>query len=166
MNAPKATYLEELARIRERVHSLFEQAFLAVDFDEQGGALPGSWSPPVDFLETAEAYLLYVELPGVEREDVELQVKERRLELSGRRRSLGHVFLRLERSYGPFRRSFDLEASVDDERIEAKLENGVLRVVLPKRVPGPPLPPTPPARKMPVRPVSSHRPARPRREDA
>jgi len=61
-------------------------------------------------------------------------VVERRLELSGRRQPSGEHrnFLRMERSYGPFRRSFDLGAAVDPDGISAGLEQGVLRVHVPK----------------------------------
>ena len=59
------------------------------------------------------------------------------LELSGRRQTLGENrnFLRMERSYGPFRRAFDLGAPVDVDGISAAFEAGVLRVLVPKRRP-------------------------------
>jgi HSP20 family protein len=136
----KKIYLEELARIQERINSLFEQALLPSDYeDTEGGfGLPGTWSPAVDIIETEDAYLLFAELPGVRREDLQLQVRDRRLELSGRRQPLGENrnFLRMERSYGPFRRTFDLGVPVDSERISAAFEQGILRVQIPKRPAG------------------------------
>jgi HSP20 family protein len=134
----KKIYLEELARIQERINSLFAQALIPADYEDQEGGLPGTWSPSVDVIETEDAYLLFAELPGVRREDVQLQVRDRRLELSGRRQALGENrnFLRMERSYGPFRRTFDLGAPVDSEGITAAFEQGVLRVEVPKRAAG------------------------------
>jgi len=134
----KKIYLEELARIQERINSLFEQALLPADYEDPDGGLPGTWAPSVDVIETDGAYLLFAELPGVLREDVQLQVRDRRLELSGRRQPLGENrhFLRMERSYGPFRRTFDLGAPVDAEGISAAFEQGILRVEIPKRAPG------------------------------
>jgi HSP20 family protein len=133
----KKIYLEELARIQDRINNLFEQALLPADYDERDGelGLPGTWAPTVDVLETEDAYLLFAELPGVAKEDIQLQVKEKRLELSGNRRSLGEHrnFLRMERSYGPFRRTFDLGVPVDTESITANFEHGTLRVAIPKR---------------------------------
>lgn len=133
----KKIYLEELSRIQERINSLFEQALLPAEYDEREGGLglPGTWAPAVDVLETEDSYLLFAELPGVAREDIQLQVKDRRLELSGRRRSPGESqnFLRLERSYGPFRRAFDLGVPVDTEGIAAHFDRGILRVAIPKR---------------------------------
>lgn len=132
----KKIYLEELARIQDRINSLFEQALLTSDYeDREGGGLPGTWAPSVDVLETEEAYLIFAELPGVRRDDIQLQVKDRRLELSGCRQPLGENrnFLRMERSYGPFRRTFDLGAPVDVDSITAGFEQGVLRVQIPKQ---------------------------------
>lgn len=132
----KRIYLEELARIKERVNNLFEQALLPAEYDEADGGLPGMWAPAVDVVETEDAYLVYAELPGVSREDIELHAHEQRLELSGRRQTLGENrnFLRMERNYGPFRRTIDLELPVDTETVEAAFELGTLRVRLAKRV--------------------------------
>ena len=134
----KKIYLEELARIQERINSLFEQALLPAEYEDPEGGLPGTWAPSVDMIETEDAYLLFAELPGVRREDIQLQVRDRRLELSGRRQPLGEQrnFLRMERSYGPFRRIFDLGAPVDAEGITAAFEQGILRVQIPKRSAG------------------------------
>ena len=134
----KKIYLEELARIQDRINSLFEQALLTSEYEDREGGLPGTWAPSVDVLETEEAYLIFAELPGVRRDDIQLQVRDRRLELSGRRQTLGEHrnFLRMERSYGPFRRTFDLGAPVDVDGITAAFDQGVLRVHVPKRSAG------------------------------
>ena len=131
----KKIYLEELTRIQDRINSLFEQALLTSEYE---GGLPGTWAPAVDVLETEGAYLLFAELPGVRRDDIQLQVRDRRLELSGRRQTLGENrnFLRMERSYGPFRRTFDLAEPVEVDGIAAAFEAGVLRVHIPKRKTG------------------------------
>ncbi len=130
----KKIYLEELARIQDRINSLFEQALVTSDYEDHEGGLPGTWAPAVDVLETEDAYLIFAELPGVPRDEIQLQVRDRRLELSGRRPCLGENrnFLRLERSYGPFRRTFDLGSPVDVDAIVAAFEQGVLRVQIPK----------------------------------
>jgi HSP20 family protein len=131
----KKIYLEELTRIQDRINGLFEQALLTSEYEEHEGGLPGTWAPAVDVLETEDSYILFAELPGVRRDDIQLQVRDRRLELSGRRQTLGESrnFLRMERSYGPFRRAFDLGSPVDVEGIAAAFDQGVLRVHIPKR---------------------------------
>lgn len=127
-------YLDELTRIQDRINSLFERALVAAEIEERESGAPGSWAPAVDVIETADSYLLFAELSGVRREDVQLQVRERRLELSGRRQPPGEHrnFLRMERSYGPFRRSFELGAAIDEDGISAGLDHGILRVHVPK----------------------------------
>ena len=134
----KKIYLEELSRIQERINGIFEQALITSDYEDHEGGLPGTWSPAVDVLESEDGYLIFAELPGVQRDDIQLQVRERRLELSGRRQSLGENrnFLRMERSYGPFRRTFELGLPVDVDGISAGFEKGVLRVHIPKLVAG------------------------------
>jgi HSP20 family protein len=135
----KKIYLEELGRIQDRINGLFEQALLTADFEDRDGGLPGTWSPAVDLLETEDGYLVFAELPGVQRDDIQLTVRDRRLELSGRRQSLAEnrSFLRMERSYGPFRRTFELGVPVEADSISAGFEKGVLRVHIPKLVAGP-----------------------------
>ncbi|HET9225327.1 MAG TPA: Hsp20/alpha crystallin family protein [Thermoanaerobaculia bacterium] len=131
----KKIYLEELARIQDRINSLFEQALVPSEYEDREGGLPGQWAPAVDVIETEDSYLLFVELPGVSKEDIQLSLKDRRLELIGRRQSLGENrnFLRMERSYGPFRRAFDFATPVDTENIAADFEAGILRIHVPKR---------------------------------
>ena len=130
----KKIYLEELTRIQDRINGLFEQALLTSEYEDREGGLPGTWSPTVDVLETEDSYLIFAELPGVRRDEIQLQVRDRRLELSGRRQILGENrnFLRMERSYGPFRRTFDLGTPVEVDAISAAFEAGVLRVLIPK----------------------------------
>ncbi|HSN85441.1 MAG TPA: Hsp20/alpha crystallin family protein, partial [Thermoanaerobaculia bacterium] len=97
----KKIYLEELARIQDRINGLFEQALLPSEYDDRDGGLPGTWAPSVDVLETEDSYMVFAELPGVRRDDIQLHIQDRRLEISGRRQSPGENrnFLRMERSY-------------------------------------------------------------------
>jgi HSP20 family protein len=127
-------YLEELTRFQDRINSLFERALVSAELEEREAGAPGSWAPAVDVVETGDAYLLFAELAGVPREDVQLQVRERRLELSGRRQPAPdhRNYLRMERSYGPFRRSFELGEPIDADGVTAAMAHGILSVHLPK----------------------------------
>src|SRR5260370_38257223 len=78
-------YLDELTRIQDRINGLFEQALVSAEFEEREAGAPGTWAPAVDVIETEDAYLVFAELSGVRREDVQLQVRERRPEVSGPR---------------------------------------------------------------------------------
>lgn len=134
MGSIKPIYLEELSRLQDRINVLFEKALLPAEYDDLEGGLPGTWSPSTDVLETEDSYVILAELPGVLRDDIQLQARDRRLELSGRRQPLGEKgnFARMERSYGPFRRVFDLGASADVDRVTADFDRGILRIRVPK----------------------------------
>jgi HSP20 family protein len=95
---------------------------------------PAGWTPPVDLLETADAYLVLAELPGVNREDLSISMHDDgRLTVSGlRRERLGDEYHRIERGHGTFSRTFHLPIPVDADRITADLHDGVLTVSCPK----------------------------------
>jgi HSP20 family protein len=131
MAKPRAPW-NELGSLQERLGRLLEEALLG------GGDLPpgeaaASWRPLVDLVETADAFVLYAELPGVAKQDVTVESDGRSLDLSGQRRPPEHAFLRLEGSWGPFRRRLELPEAVDSDGIEARFRRGILEVILPKR---------------------------------
>jgi HSP20 family protein len=92
------------------------------------------WTPPVDLLETTDAYVVIAELPGVERDDLTISLHDDgRLTLSGVRRERGgEEYHRVERGHGTFSRTFHLPIPVDGGRISADLRDGVLTVTCPK----------------------------------
>ncbi|MDX8405157.1 MAG: Hsp20/alpha crystallin family protein [Mariprofundus sp.] len=96
----------------------------------------GLWSPSVDIRETGDALLIQAELPGIEKKDVHLEVKDGVLSISGERRYEKDVkeenAHRIERAYGRFSRSFRLPRNIDADKVEASMNNGVLEVRLPK----------------------------------
>lgn len=93
------------------------------------------FTPPIDIYETPDGLVLYADLPGVTADSLDLQVQDKRLTLYGRvqqRDTAGVRVLHQEYQTGDFLRSFILSDDVDHERIQAKLNNGVLRVELPR----------------------------------
>ena len=92
------------------------------------------WAPAVDLCETAEAFIVTAELPGVAREQVRIEVHDGRLTLQGRRdaRVPCEQYHQVERGHGEFSRSFALPPTVDPEKIAADLRNGVLTITVPK----------------------------------
>ncbi len=138
MATVRRSYLEELARIRERVNSLFEEVLLRSGLPGGETGPPGTWAPALDVIETDDAFIVHAELPGVERSDVDLSVHGRRLEISGRRRPLpaDRNFFQMERSYGPFQRILELPSAIADDQVSAAFEDGVLTVTLPKGAAG------------------------------
>ncbi len=97
----------------------------------------GVWLPAVDIRETDDALIVAAELPGIERKDVKVDIKDGVLTISGERKYEKEAdeenVHRMERVYGRFSRSFSLPSNVDVDKVEAKLENGVLTVRLPKK---------------------------------
>ena len=96
---------------------------------------PAGWQPPVDLYETAEAYVLTAEIPGVDRDDIDIQAGDGRLVLSGMRQERPvacEQFHRLERGHGSFQRTFQLPLPVDHAAVTADLKDCVLTVRIPK----------------------------------
>lgn len=94
------------------------------------------WNPSVDVYETPEAFLLEADLPGVNAEDVFVEVINAELVLRGSRSiERGHIdrqVITIERSSGHFLRRIKLPQTVDEDRIDAEFRQGVLRVTVPK----------------------------------
>ena len=98
-----------------------------------------SWSPAVDIAENDKEYRLRVELPGIKKEDLKIEVQNGMLCLSGERKvekeEKDETYHRIERAYGSFSRSFSLPENVATDKIEAKCQDGVVNVHLPKTEP-------------------------------
>jgi HSP20 family protein len=114
-------------------------ALLAQAFGQrQGVAESGTpaWAPAVDISERKDAYLVTVELPGVELDALEITLEDGLLTIQGERHfahdSSEQQFHRVERRYGAFRRSISLPAHVQADAIEATVDNGVLQIMVPK----------------------------------
>jgi HSP20 family protein len=101
-----------------------------------GRATTTAWAPALDISERKDAYLVTVELPGVEADDLQITLEDGLLTIQGERHfahdSSEQQFHRVERCYGAFRRSITLPHQVMAEQIEATVDNGVLQVMVPK----------------------------------
>lgn len=94
------------------------------------------WVPAMDLAETDEQLVLRADLPGMERGDIDIEVKDNVLTISGERKAehekKGEGFHRIERSFGRFSRSLGLPRGIDAKSVTANFENGVLEVRMPK----------------------------------
>jgi len=101
-----------------------------------GRATTTAWAPALDISERKDAYLVTVELPGVEIDDLQITLEDGLLTIQGERHfahdSSEQQFHRVERRYGAFRRSITLPAHVMAEGIEATFEDGMLQILVPK----------------------------------
>ena len=127
----------ELSTIQERMNQLFEDFVGRARGGREGELAIGGWAPSVDICETDDEFVVSAELPGLEKDQIGVEYKDGILTLRGERKQEREVkeesYHRMERSYGAFHRSFTLPGSVDEEKISAKMKNGVLEVRLPKK---------------------------------
>jgi len=95
------------------------------------------WNPQIDVTEEDDRFILEADLPGVRREDIAIEVRGRSLHVAGHRRivrrTMGRRFSHCERVSGSFRRIIPLPRDVDGGGITAALEDGILRLELPKK---------------------------------
>ncbi|MEK6776637.1 MAG: Hsp20/alpha crystallin family protein [bacterium] len=126
--------LKDMSLVQDRLNQFFKEALYSVPAlgEEKGGA----YIPPVDILETGSEVILLAELPGVSREDIDIQIEGDILILRGERRSEKGTdqenYYRMECSYGVFHRAFTLPQSIRKNEIQARFEQGVLEIRLPK----------------------------------
>jgi HSP20 family protein len=121
--------LKELLDLQERMNRLFDQTLAGERLDLPAAA--PAWVPVADAYETEAGYVLEIELPGLVRDEVSIEVRGADLVIRGERNVAGAraaVFHRLERRYGPFARSFRFPDAIDAERVTAELRDGLLRV--------------------------------------
>ena len=111
--------------------------------NEQIGQLVGTdapgWTPPVDLYETAAEFVLTAELPGLPRDQIEIQAQDNRIVIRGARASGPsgkdlpcEQYHRVERGHGRFSRAFALPEAIDVERVSADLKEGLLTITIPK----------------------------------
>ena len=132
--------LGELSQLQDRINRAFDAYGRGPGpgRNDEGLMTTGAWVPPVDIYQNADQELvLKVELPDIAPEDIELNVNNDTLTISGDKRLSNEVkedqYQRIERRYGTFSRSFSLPSSVDATKISAEHKNGVLTVRMPAR---------------------------------
>ncbi|MHB1545750.1 MAG: Hsp20/alpha crystallin family protein [bacterium] len=95
------------------------------------------FTPASDMFETADSIFIYIELAGVKKEDINIEIDERAIEISGVKRRGGaaeeYNFQRMERPFGFFKRIFDLSRAVNRDSISASFNEGLLEIIIPKK---------------------------------
>ncbi len=122
---------EEFNRINRLIRNVF-----GTDETAERPLLKTSWMPPVDIIEDKDNYYLFVELPGLKRDDVKVDYEDGVLTIRGEKKSQreekDRTYHRLERTFGQFERSFRVPSRIKEDQIDARFENGVLKITLPK----------------------------------
>jgi HSP20 family protein len=124
--------IRELDSLQGDMNRLFDQFFDG----RASNATSRRWVPAMDLVETEDHLVLRGDLPGLTEEDVDIEIKDNVLTVSGERTAqhedTAEGYHRVERSFGSFSRSLTLPHGVEPEKVEAKFENGVLEVEIPK----------------------------------
>lgn len=131
----------ELDRLQNEVNRLFEGYTQTPDRPSNSGGgnqmqMGRVWAPAVDIAENENEIVLRAELPGMKQEDIDIELTGDTLTLRGERKFENEErkdnFVRVERSYGRFQRSFTLGVPVQSDQVKATYKDGVLEVHLPK----------------------------------
>jgi HSP20 family protein len=125
--------LRGVSTLQDQINRLFEGA--SNRSSDEGNLT--TWAPAVDIFETEHNLVVKTDLPDVKPEELDIRVENNILTIRGERKFEKKVnesnYLRVERSYGSFSRSFSLSNTVNTESIQAEYKNGVLTLSIPKR---------------------------------
>ncbi|REL37720.1 Hsp20/alpha crystallin family protein [Rhodohalobacter sp. SW132] len=103
---------------------------------EQNEKALGTWAPSADITENEKRYEIMMDIPGMDKNDIKVNIQDDRVTITGERKTEekeeNDDFIRQERYYGSFFRSFKLPEKVKDDDIKATFKDGVLKVVIPK----------------------------------
>jgi len=126
----------ELDTLQHSINRLFDDNFRFLKVPE-ATLTQGEGAFPVDIKDTPESILVMAELPGFSKEDIKVSYTDNMLSIKGERtreeKEQGTSFLRVERSYGSFSRSFSLDVPIKQDEVKARYQDGVLEITLPKK---------------------------------
>ena len=124
----------ELRRMQREFDRVFNEFFPVAHASHATKA--STWAPRVDLSETEDAYQIRADLPGLQKEDININFQDGTLTISGERKAEakeeGKNYVRVERSTGEFYRSFNIPTAIQSDKIAAHYKDGVLQVVVPK----------------------------------
>ena len=126
----------EISSLQTEMNRLFNAAFEGPGGGGAAATAARRWTPAMDLLETEDQFVLRADLPGLSEEDVNIELEDNVLTVSGERKAEHEEkregFYRMERAYGAFSRSLTLPKGVDPEAVTAAFDRGVLEVRVPK----------------------------------
>jgi HSP20 family protein len=126
--------LGDILSLQETMNRLLEEALAPERSSTQ--LTPSGWTPAADVYETGDSFVVLMELPGIDEDDVEVSVEGDRLVVKGERRprlpARPDRFHRMERSHGSFARTFVLTQAIDPDDVSAQFRDGLLRIELGK----------------------------------
>lgn len=127
--------LRDLLELQSRLNSIISEVL--EPSAKSGNENISLWTPPADVSEDDENFYIEIEVPGVDIEDIDITCEGNSVKIKGERKFSREIASdnvhRMERFFGNFFREFDFVPQIDRDKIEAKLENGVLELVMPKK---------------------------------
>lgn len=127
---------QPLMRPLQTLREEFDQIFNRLSADWDGHRLSSEFNPACDLTETAEAYQVRMDVPGIKPDDIVVQVTGDSVRISGERKEekeeKGKTYHRVERHCGSFCEMLQLPGAVNEEKVQAEFQDGVLTVTLPK----------------------------------
>ena len=135
MNLVKWNPWREMEAFQNRLGNFFHEPFFATSLlkDETG---MGRWEPAVDIYNDKDNIVIKAELPGVDKKDIKVDLKDHVLTLKGERSYENEVkednYYHKERVFGKFQRTFRIPVNLDPEKIKADFKDGVLKIEIPK----------------------------------
>lgn len=123
----------DISKAQDQLNRFLEDAFIRRSNDSS----LTTWAPEVDIHETQDSLVLEADLPGMDEKDLDIRVENNMLTIRGDRKFEKKVseenYLRVERAYGSFSRSFSLPNTLNPDSVKAEYRNGVLTIRVPKR---------------------------------
>ncbi len=120
----------DLVRLSDRINRLFENDLLGEGLRAPEGFT--DWNPATDIYETKDSYVFKIEIPGLKKDDIEIDLKENVLSIRGEKKDDTEIerenYHRVESFYGSFSRSFTIPKDINSKKIEASLKDGILEI--------------------------------------
>jgi HSP20 family protein len=127
----------DFGTLQDRINRMFDQTVRTLYPENQEELERGTWAPAVDIHENTDSFVVKADLPGVNKEDIQIDLKDSTLTLRGEKKFESKVskdnYIKVERSHGTFVRTFTLPENVDADKIKAIYKDGVLELIIPKR---------------------------------
>ena len=135
MTLVKWTPMREMMSLPYRINRFFDDSFFRAGFSDNDLAL-SAWHPMADIYDDNDHIVIKAELPGIDKKDISIDLKDGVLTLKGERNvekeEKEDNYYRRERSFGKFERAFTLPTGLDPEKIKADYKDGVLKIEIPK----------------------------------
>lgn len=126
----------EMENLQRQMNQLFDFSLSRSPWGDTT-LLGGQWAPAVDVYDSKDNILIKAELPGLTKEEIEVSIQDNSLILTGEKKKDAEIkeekYFKTERFYGSFFRTIPLPATIDTEKVDAKYQDGVLTLTLPKK---------------------------------